>query len=432
MYHAQEIQQKVANYSINQNNGYGYPIMSTEPTASTPIRAEHLEHAIRDEKICLHYQPKVNLVSGEICAAEALARWVTDEGYFVPPVRFITLAEKSGLIRRLTLYLYQRLIKDMEAIHQINSQHVVSFNVTASDLQHNNFITMLKNSIDKQFLKPDLLELEITETIQLPKHQALRDMLNEITGLGVNIAMDDFGTGYSSIDTLNKHHFSAIKIDRGLVSEMTSSSKSLQIIDASIKMAHTLGMKVIAEGVETAQEMLVLSHLGCDISQGYYISKPLALADYLSFLKNNHQWPGFLIGFIHLAITSHITWYRNFMVNTMSIYSRKQGSHVCGESPPFPEPEFDHHLCHLGKWFYGIGQHHNNSPLFQQLEVPHARLHQIGHDVWQQVHAGVDIKTLESRMDELSQISTHLISLLQKLELEELLNCATTKLPAAC
>jgi diguanylate cyclase (GGDEF)-like protein/PAS domain S-box-containing protein len=243
-----------------------------------------LSHALEREEFELAYQPKIDLRSGDISGVEALLRWTSLEQGMIPPSTFIPVLERTGMINEVGRWvLCQAVAEQSNWLAAGLALPRVAVNVSQVQLDQKNFVDVVKGA-----MQGDLgakLDLEITESLimknvetNIPKLRALREM-------GLSIAIDDFGTGYSSLNHLAKLPVNALKIDRTFVMNIAASPSDLAIITAIISLAHSMGLKVIAEGVETEQQKQLLSDLRCDEIQGYLIAKPLRLDRYLEWQK---------------------------------------------------------------------------------------------------------------------------------------------------
>lgn len=247
-----------------------------------------LRHAIEQNQLELHYQPMVCLRTGMISAAEALVRWRTTTGVLLLPDDFIPIAEESGLIVPLGEW-----VVDAACRHASESRFAsqgrsipVAVNMSPAQLRANP-AEMLQAALRRHSLPSGLLEIELTESEMIADVHFATGSLLEIAELGVGLAIDDFGTGYSNLNQLGRLPVRRLKIARALVTGIAISSRDRLILRAVIAMAHAIGMKVVAEGVETAAQLSVLREECCDDVQGYLITKPLSATLYAAWLQ---QW----------------------------------------------------------------------------------------------------------------------------------------------
>lgn len=238
-----------------------------------------LRKAIERNEFLLHFQPKVDIISGRICGMEALLRWQDPEnGLIIPPIEFIPLLEETGMI----LEVGQWVIKNVCRHHRQWQEKgwkvpPVAVNVSALQLTQDEFVDTVRKLIEEDGIIGDRIEFEVTETVIMQDIMASIDKLKALTELGSEISIDDFGTGYSSLSYLTRLPLSRLKIDISFISEMTVNPDSLMIVSSVIALAHGLNLKVIAEGVETEEQLNLLKQLKCDEIQGYIAYRPLPL-----------------------------------------------------------------------------------------------------------------------------------------------------------
>ena len=250
-----------------------------------------LRLALLNHEISVHYQPRIDLLSGRITGAEALARWIHPQKGFISPGRFIPIAEETGLIHRLGLnVLRQACVQLKQWQKQGHPFFRVSVNLAPQQLHHPNLIANIQSILEQTGLEPSYLELEVTESgamknikESMPTLQAFRDM-------GIHIAVDDFGTGYSSLSYLQRLPIDSLKIDRSFLMDIGSSGDASDEVIAKVIMSlgKNLGLNVVAEGIETTQQLKFLLQFQCDEAQGFLFSKPLAAAEFEKYLLNNH------------------------------------------------------------------------------------------------------------------------------------------------
>lgn len=239
-----------------------------------------LRNAIENDELVLYYQPKVNLKNNEIIEYEALIRWVSPDYGFVPPDRFIGIAEESGFISKLGAWVFEKACEFSKKINK-NSQKniIVSVNVSVVELMNVNYISNIKRILKKIEVNPKLIGIEITETALMESFETNEAILNELIKLGIQVSLDDFGTGYSSLNYLKKIPTNILKIDKSFVDDIKNDEIDETIIKAIIEIAHKLKLEVVAEGVETEEQKEKLKEYKCDQIQGYLISKPLPEED---------------------------------------------------------------------------------------------------------------------------------------------------------
>lgn len=233
-----------------------------------------LREALDNDQLQLHYQPKLEVSTGKVIGMEGLARWIHPDRGFIPPDEFIALAEEAGFINRLTLWVFERALQNLETLSNAGYCGSVSVNISARDLLAKNLSTKLKKILDRYDVPANALYLELTETGAMEDPDAGIATLNQLAALGLKISIDDFGTGYSSLSYLQRLPATEIKLDRSLVSDICHCESTAIIAKTSIDMAHALGYKLVAEGVEDEQTANRLNDYCCDCIQGYWFCKP--------------------------------------------------------------------------------------------------------------------------------------------------------------
>jgi diguanylate cyclase (GGDEF)-like protein/PAS domain S-box-containing protein len=248
----------------------------TEMVADKLVLENQLRQALDNEEFMLHYQPKVNLVSGKLTSAEALIRWNDPRTGLVPPGRFIPILEETGLIYEVGRWALGKAIEDYLRWRSAGLPAVrIAVNVSALQLRNRGFIAEIKQAIGIDAHAAAGLELEITESLIMEDIEQSIALLLAIRAMGVSIALDDFGTGFSSLSYLSKLPIDTLKIDRSFVIDMTTTPEGLARVSTIINLAHSLKLKVVAEGVETEEQSRLLRLLSCDEMQGFLFSKPV-------------------------------------------------------------------------------------------------------------------------------------------------------------
>ena len=277
---------------LAKESGSGYALYSPDRDSYSTERLAlmaDLHRAIDLNQLFLVYQPKLNLQTGAITGMESLARWQHPELGLIPPDRFITPAERTGFIKPLTMWGLQTALTQARTWSKGGSDVPISVNLSARTLHDGSFSDRVKELLENQGIAPEQLELEITESAIMVDPRRALEILRQISAMGVALSIDDFGTGYSSLSYLKKLPVNAVKIDKSFVLTMTADQNDAQIVRSTIDLAHNLGMKVIAEGVETREAWNQLLALGCDEAQGYYMSRPLAAPEMTKWLHKPRQ-----------------------------------------------------------------------------------------------------------------------------------------------
>ncbi|UAW98362.1 EAL domain-containing protein [Halopseudomonas nanhaiensis] len=248
-----------------------------------------LRKALDENQLVVHYQPKLHLASDRIRSAEALVRWKHPQRGLVMPGEFIEMAEETGLILALgDTVLQQACAQASRWYHQGPAPVAVAVNLSVQQLRQSQFAQRVQGILDECDLPADMLELELTESMLLEHSDEVTRNIAELQNMGIRLSVDDFGTGYSSLAYLKRFPLHTLKIDRGFVSGVSEEGRDAAIVRAIIAMSHSLGLNVVAEGVENHAQLAFLKHNGCDEVQGYLISKPLPAGDFTALLESEH------------------------------------------------------------------------------------------------------------------------------------------------
>ena len=246
-----------------------------------------LRSAIEDEALEIHFQPIVNLASGRFVGAEALVRWPHEKHGLMYPDSFIPLAERGGLIQKLGLVVLKKTLTVCAGCRGLSSAMVVAVNLSAKDLQSPDLARLVAETLRQTGIPPQHLKLEITESAIMSDQAQALGILKQLNAMGVRLAIDDFGTGYSSLSYLKSLPVDDIKIDRSFVTDMRSDKSNAVIVKSTIDLAHNMGLRVIAEGVEDRETYDELAALGCDEAQGYYLSRPLPVPELIEWVETS-------------------------------------------------------------------------------------------------------------------------------------------------
>jgi diguanylate cyclase (GGDEF)-like protein len=247
-----------------------------------------LRLALATNRLELHYQPKVDLHSGRIIGAEALARWRhPDTMEYVPPDRFIPISEESGLIHTLGEWALMEACRQNRRWQDDDLPKIpVAVNISALQLQQRSLPEQIADTLERTGLAPEYLAIELTESAVMDSPEEAAIALHLLKSIGVSIAIDDFGTGYSSLAYLNRFPVDLLKIDRSFISSLESDPSAATIASSVIALAHRMGLRVVAEGVENEAQLEFLSLQSCDEIQGYYFSPPLPANDFAELLRS--------------------------------------------------------------------------------------------------------------------------------------------------
>lgn len=244
-----------------------------------------LRKAIQREEFILHYQPRINTVTGDIVGAEALIRWNHPHRGLVSPIEFIPIAEETGLINEISEWVFGQVCKQIKEWEQNGYPIVpVSVNLSAKTIMKANLVCKIKQYLTTYEMNPKLIEIEITEDSLINNEETALPTIRQLRDMGILIAIDDFGTGYSSIGYLKKLPVDIIKIDRSFINKILENNEDSVIVQSIIMLAKGLRLKIVAEGVETMEQWEVLKSLGCHYLQGYLFSKPVPAEQFITSL----------------------------------------------------------------------------------------------------------------------------------------------------
>jgi diguanylate cyclase (GGDEF)-like protein len=234
-----------------------------------------LYRAVTHGQFELHYQPKVLAATAQVVSCEALVRWKHPSRGMISPDRFIPLAERSGLIGRIGEWVIDAACRQAGEWRDRGMRMRVAINLSAYEMRQGGLAGTIGEALKRHSVKPDQLTCEITETVAMEDSQATRSTFEQLGRMGVHLSIDDFGTGYSSLACLRDLPAAELKIDRSFVMDIEASGQTRSIVDAVIKLAHALQMKVVAEGVENERQRETLVAMGCDLLQGYLFARPM-------------------------------------------------------------------------------------------------------------------------------------------------------------
>jgi diguanylate cyclase (GGDEF)-like protein/PAS domain S-box-containing protein len=251
---------------------------------------EQMHGALARNEFEIYYQPMLDVKNQRVIGAEALLRWHNLTLGNVTPDEFIPIAEHTGLIVPIGKYVIKRALAFLNEWQDIQQQQfTISVNLSPRQFRDTELLSFIKNTLVDANVSPESLHLEITEGVLMSGQTYIHEVLNEINELGIKLAMDDFGTGYSSLSYLRQYPFDILKIDRSFIQGIALNKADCNLVKATIAMSHSLGLTVVAEGVETSEQLTLLAELDCDFVQGYYLSKPLPAKQLLDFSANFYK-----------------------------------------------------------------------------------------------------------------------------------------------
>ncbi len=244
-----------------------------------------LSRAIERNEFELYYQPQIDLANRKVHGAEVLIRWHHPELGLVMPDDFISIAEDLGLINKITHFVINQALADLHELVELGHRaHRMSINISGVDINQLNFVADVQNAIYRHHVPAHLITLELTESVMVHDYSALRQSMTELADMGINLAIDDFGTGYSSFSHIMELPFNEVKLDKQFILPLSHAERTIKVVKAAIEMTRSLGLKVVAEGVETKYAQATLRSLHCHIGQGYYYAKPMTFKAYQAWL----------------------------------------------------------------------------------------------------------------------------------------------------
>jgi diguanylate cyclase len=285
MYHAKE---------KGRNNSQFFKHEMNVHAAERQIMTGDLRHALARDEFVLEYQPKVNLASGAITGIEALIRWQHPSRGILPPLQFIQIAEDCGLIVQIGQWALRTACVQARTWLAAGLRFgTMAVNISAVEFRNDRFFDGVCNILDSTGLEPRYLELELTETAVMRDFEATSVVLKSLSAMGIRIAVDDFGTGYSNLSYLKRFPISTLKLDKSFVHDIPDSANNSTIVRSVLHMGQSLHLRVVAEGVENAQQLKFLQAYACGEGQGYYFSKPVDPSEcqaLLSVVERRWAW----------------------------------------------------------------------------------------------------------------------------------------------
>ncbi|MDC9724506.1 MAG: EAL domain-containing protein [Gammaproteobacteria bacterium] len=348
-----------------------------------------IEHALTNNEFQLYYQPKVNMVSGEVYGAEALIRWIHPENSLIPPLDFLPSIEGTELEIKLGDWVINEALHQLEVWRKQDIKLEVSVNISSHHILSDSFLSLLEQALSKHSsVNSKCLQLEILESSVLSDLNAISSIITTCQKtLGVNIALDDFGTGYSSLTHLRNLPANTIKIDQSFIRDMLDDPSDSAIIDGVIGLADSFNREVIAEGVETTEHGLMLILMGCDHAQGYGIAKPMPATEFPKWLSQyipNQEW--LLTGNTNLSLKE--TKAKTFLLASQQW--KNKFTEIIHNEPQSSElwPIMNHKKCPCGTWIIRAKQEHFFDHVgLKKLEQTHNDVHSIAATLQSQYQA---------------------------------------------
>ena len=287
----------IAMYKAKESGGSNFQLydslMHKELVALMELQSA-VRKAVHQEEMVLHYQPVISLVTHKIVGFEALIRWNSPERGFLGPDRFLNALDTTGLLNELDLWVINRAIRDFSLLKrqsQDRSPLYISVNISERTFFHPDILEIISGVISESGLEPGNLVIEITEQSNFKAEQTVSQIMNQLRGKGIKLSLDDFGTGYSTLGYLHRFPVDYLKIDKSFIQTVGLEGENSRIIQTIVNLAEHIGMSVIAEGVETVEQLSFLREINCEYVQGFYFSRPIDLEGALELVRKNPVWP---------------------------------------------------------------------------------------------------------------------------------------------
>ena len=287
----------IAMYKAKESGGSNFQLydslMHKELVALMELQSA-VRKAVHQEEMVLHYQPVISLVTHRIVGFEALIRWNSPERGFLGPDRFLNALDTTGLLNELDLWVINRAIRDFSLLKrqsQDRSPLYISVNISERTFFHPDILEIISGVISESGLEPGNLVIEITEQSNFKAEQTVSQIMNQLRGKGIKLSLDDFGTGYSTLGYLHRFPVDYLKIDKSFIQTVGLEGENSRIIQTIVNLAEHIGMSVIAEGVETVEQLSFLREINCEYVQGFYFSRPIDLEGALELVRKNPVWP---------------------------------------------------------------------------------------------------------------------------------------------
>jgi diguanylate cyclase (GGDEF)-like protein len=374
-----------AMYQAKQQGRNRYHVFDSERDRQVHARSaalQRLAQALQDQEFVLFYQPKVDMRRGQVFGAEALIRWQHPERGLLPPSEFLPVIEESELSVDLGQWVIDQALQQLQIWARQGISLSLSINISAQHLQRQDFMQHLKQSLaNYPDVSPNRLELEVLETSALADLTHVSAVIVECQLMGMAFALDDFGTGYASLSYLRRLPAKVLKIDQVFVRDMLDDKEDMAIVEGVVALAKTFNRTVIAEGVESAEQGILLMHLGCHLAQGYGIARPMSIEKFILWLTQyqpSHAW-------LQAASIQYDVADLPLMMAMAAFgdWIEKLRTHV---STPTSDgttlPPMDPAQCRFGRWYHRAGKlHYGDAAEFQTLGTLHEQIHALAHQL---------------------------------------------------
>jgi len=410
-----------------RNRYHRFDVLQDIQQASVQQTLTRVSQAITDNELRLHYQPKVNLRTGQVVGFEALLRWQHPQDGMIQPLSFLPLVEQSDVIVAIGEWVIEQALKQLAVWQQQGQVWPISVNIAARHFQQDDFLPRLYILLASYpQVSPGLLEFEILESVALGDMGVLNALMANCRALGIDFSLDDFGTGYSSLSYLKRIPVQTLKIDQSFVRDMLDDADDRALVESIIHIASLFKLNVIAEGVETQDQGVLLLRLGCDVVQGYGIARPMPaeqVFDWASTFVPDPQWSLWAdvkweLSDLPLLVAQHdhLAWVKRVVLAAQGVNLNMP-----------PEQLHDVHQCRFGHWYQGHGQqHYGDMAQFQAIEPVHQKIHALGAEVLR-LHAQGQADAAAQACTELLATKDHMLKLLDELQHAALMKITVTK-----
>lgn len=408
-----------AMYQAKQTGRNRFHLFDTEQDQQAQTRRQLLDRlaeALANDELVLHYQPKVNLRTGQVVGVEALLRWQHPERGLLPPHEFLPRAEHDDLIVDIGEWVIRQALAQIETWGKAGCPLSVSVNLSARQLLRDDFVSSLRACLDDYPGVPKgRLEMEILESAALENTRHVRAVIKACRDMGVGFALDDFGTGYASLSYLRDIPADVLKIDQSFIRDLLEDRDDLTLVEGVVGLATAFRRAVVAEGVETAEQGVLLMRLGCDIAQGYVIARPMPAADIPAWVAGYRPDPQWALWAdtewemndfpLLVAQYDHVKWVQRVLHHLDGAELLMEGSELC-----------DHQQCRFGHWYYGHGrQRYGHLQAFIDLEPIHEAVHRLGPEIVRLRHVG-DMDAARAKVRELMDLKDVILEKLAELQ----------------
>ena len=408
-----------AMYQAKQAGRNRYHLFDTEQDQQAQTRRQLLDRlaeALSNDELVLHYQPKVNLRTGQVVGAEALLRWQHPERGLLLPHEFLPRAEHDDLIVDIGEWVTRQALAQIVTWEEAGCPLSVSVNLSARQLLREDFVSCVQGCLAEYPGVPKgRLEMEILESAALENTRHVQSVIKACRSMGVGFALDDFGTGYASLSYLRDIPADVLKIDQSFVRDLLEDRDDLTLVEGVISLATAFRRTVVAEGVETSEQGVLLMRMGCDIAQGYVIARPMPAGDipaWVAAYRPDPQW----------ALWADTEWEMNDFPLLVAQYDHVKWvqrvlHHLDGGELAFEGTELcDHQQCRFGHWYYGHGRkRYGRMEAFRELEPIHVAVHSLGPEIVKLRQSG-NIKAAKAKIPELLSLKDTILEKLAVLQ----------------